>query len=233
MSASDAVRPRPPAALRITLALLVTAVEAAILAGAMGGFDRLLAHPRALTLVACWAISGAALAWMAPRRGRAAVARSPEGRWGLVLLGLIPLIVAPLSAYAERAGVWPLPGGAPLRWVGVGLAALGLTLRVAAMGRLGARFSPTLTVQPEHRLETKGLYARLRHPGYLGSLCASLGAAIAFGSGLGLVPVALFLLVLRARVRREETMLASHFGEEWSAYRSRSGAFWPRLGGTR
>jgi protein-S-isoprenylcysteine O-methyltransferase Ste14 len=138
--------------------------------------------------------------------------------------------VAPIAAYGERAGLWPLPGGDALRWSGVAIAALGLSLRVAAMARLGARFTPVLTVQPEHRLETEGLYARIRHPGYVGSLGASLGATLAFGSGIGLVPVAILFGILVARVRREEAMLSEHFGETWSAYRARSGAFWPRLG---
>jgi protein-S-isoprenylcysteine O-methyltransferase Ste14 len=218
---------------RIPLALLVSAIEAAILAWAMGGFDRLSSHPRALALIASWVISGVALAWTTPGRGRAAVARTPEGRVGLLALGLIPLAVAPLAAYGERIGAWPLPGGAILRWSGVALAALGLGIRVAAMHTLGTRFTPILTVQPEHRLETEGLYARLRHPGYLGSLLASLGAALAFGSALGLVPVAALMFLLLARVRREEAMLAEHFGEAWRAYRSRSSAFWPRVGPPR
>jgi protein-S-isoprenylcysteine O-methyltransferase Ste14 len=228
LPAADAPRPRPPAAARIALALLVCAIEAAILAWALGGLPRLLSHARALALVACWAISGVAPAWSAPGRGRAVVARTPEARWGLLALGLIPLAVAPLAAYGERIDLWPLPGGAALRWAGVAIAALGLGVRVMAMRALGARFSPTLTVLPEHRLETTGIYARIRHPGYVGSVLAALGAALAFGSALGLAPVALLLGLLLGRVRREEAMLAEHFGDSWREYRGRSGAFWPR-----
>lgn len=217
--------------MRIALALLGTAIEAAILAWAMGGLDRLRSHPRALALVACWAVSGVALAWSAPARGRSTLAASRDGRWALLALGLIPLAVAPLAAWFERLGLWPLPGGAALRWAGVAIAAGGLALRVGAMRALGARFSPTLVLQPGHRLETAGLYARVRHPGYAGTLGAALGAALAFGSALGLVPVALLLLLLASRMRREEAMMAERFGEEWRAYRARSGALWPRWSG--
>jgi protein-S-isoprenylcysteine O-methyltransferase Ste14 len=231
MTAGETPRPRRPAPVRIALALLICAFEAAILAWALGGFERLRAHTPALALVGVWAISGVALAWSAPGRGRALAARTPEGRLGLLGLGLIPLAVAPLAAFFERMGWWPLPGGVALSWTGVAIAALGLAIRVTAMHTLGARFSPTLTVQPEHRLETAGLYARIRHPGYLGSLLASLGAALTFGSGLGLLPVAALLLLLGSRMRREEAMMAEHFGESWREYRARSGPWWPRVGG--
>ena len=233
MSGDAAPRPRPPAAVRIALALFACAIEAAILAWALGGFDRLLAHPRALALVGVWALSGAVLAWSAPGRGRAALTPTSEGRFGLLLLGLIPLAVAPLAALGERAQLWPLPGGAALRWTGVVLAALGLGIRVTAMRTLGARFSPRLALQPGHTLHTAGIYASVRHPGYLGSLLAALGAALTFGSALGLVPFAALVLLIFARVPREEAMMAEHFGAGWEEYRARSAALWPRLGGPR
>jgi len=231
VTADGAPRAPRPAPVRAVLALLVCAIEAAILAWAMGGLGRLLAHPRALALVACWALAGVVLAWSAPARGRAARSRAAEGRLHLLGLGLIPVLVAPLSAYGERIDLWALPGGEALRWCGVALAALGLVLRLLAMRTLGARFSPRLTVLPEHRLETTGLYARVRHPGYLGTTLAALGGALTFGSALGLLPVAVLLLLLGRRVRREEAMLAEQFGESWRAYRARSGALWPRFGG--
>jgi protein-S-isoprenylcysteine O-methyltransferase Ste14 len=113
----------------------------------------------------------------------------------------------------------------------VALVAAGLTLRIAAMAQLGPRFSPLVAVQAEHALETRGLYARIRHPGYLGAWLAALGAVLTFGSALGLVPLALFSLLIGGRVRKEEALLATRFGEAWRDYRAHSGAFLPRLGG--
>ena len=227
---SDTPRPRPrrPAPVRAALALTIVAIEAAILAWSLGGFAALKAHPRALALVACWVVAGVVLALGARGRARDAIARAAENRWLLAGLGLIPLAIPPISAFAERAGAWPLPGGAALRWAGVAVAAAGLAIRIAAMARLGSRFTPILTVQPGHLLETGGLYARIRHPGYLGSLLASLGTALAFGSGIGLLPVLAFGALLAARIRREERLLAEHFGGAWREYRSRTGSLWPK-----
>ncbi len=216
---------------RALLSLAITALEAAVLAWALGGLGALASHPRALALVACWALAGVTLAWRRPARTRDTLALVPEGRLLLVSLGLLPLAIPPLSALTERLGLWMLPGGAAFRWAGVAISASGLAVRIAAMTRLGARFAPTLALQPEHALETGGLYARIRHPGYLGAWLAALGAALAFGSATGLAAALLFGTLMAARARREEALLERHFGEAWRDYRARTGAFLPRWGG--
>jgi protein-S-isoprenylcysteine O-methyltransferase Ste14 len=121
---------------------------------------------------------------------------------------------------------WPLA----VSWTGIALTAAGLWLRIAAMVRLGPRFSPLVAVQREHVLETSGPYAHVRHPGYLGALLTCLGGALAFGSAAALPLVALMLAAQLARVRREERVLAEHFGERWRAYAARTGALLPVLG---
>jgi len=98
---------------------------------------------------------------------------------------------------------------------------------------MGARFSPLLALQREHALETTGWYAFVRHPGYLGALLASWGAALAFGSALALPLAGVLTLVQLDRVRREERLLAGHFGEAWSDYARRTGALLPRPAGRR
>ena len=214
--------------LRSLLALALTGLDAVLLALALGGAKALASHPPALALLGCWAVSGVTLAALRPSRSREQLAEAREGRWLLASLGLIPFAIPPLAAWSERAGWGPLPGGPALRWSGVGLAAFGLALRVVAMRQLGARFSPLLSVQPGHLLETHGLYARIRHPGYLVAWVAALGATLAFGSGPVLAPVLLFGALLAARARREEALLEQHFGDDWRAHRARTWAFLPR-----
>lgn len=219
----------PPPLLRGVLALGATALDAALLALAMGGLAPLLAHPRALTLLAAWAVCGVTLALLRPVRGHDAVSIERDAPYVLAALFLIPLLTAPAAALGERLDLWLLPGGEGLRWGGVALSGAGLAVRIAAMAQLGPRFSPLIAMQREHALETRGLYARIRHPGYLGAWLAALGGVLAFGSAFGLPLVAVMGLLLWDRAEREESMLERHFGAEYQGYRARTGRFLPRL----
>ena len=79
---------------------------------------------------------------------------------------------------------------------------------------LGHRFSGLVAIQPDHRLVTTGLYGVIRHPSYLGLLINSLGWALAFRSGVGLLLTALIIPPLLARIRSEEALLHATFGDE-------------------
>ncbi len=221
---------RPPLPLLVLRALLALAVEAALLAWGLGGLAALAASPRALALLAIWGVTGLTLSITRPVRSQDTL-RSERDPVPLVALALVPLVIPGVAAYGGRSGVWPLPAPELIGWVGVALSALGLWIRVSAMRQLGARFSPLVALQREHALETRGWYAHVRHPGYLGALLASLGAAITFGSALALPLLAVMAYFQWQRVRHEETLLAGHFGDAWRAYTRRTGAILPRWGG--
>jgi|SRR5262245_20887952 len=220
--------PRPPLVVLVVRALVALAVEAALLAWGLGGVHALAASPRALALLVIWGVAGITLSVSRPTRAHDTV-RAEKDPGPLVALALIPLAIPGVAAWGGRLGVWPLPAPEVLGWLGVALSAFGLWIRVSAMRQLGARFSPLVALQREHVLETTGWYARVRHPGYLGSLLAGLGGAIAFGSAMA-VPLLLTMAGFQwHRLRHEEALLAGHFGSEWRAYAERTGALLPRL----
>ncbi len=212
----------------LVLALVVAAIEAALLALALGGVGALAAHPRALALIGVWTASGLALAVLRPVRSQDVVEQPPGQAFLLVALLVLPLFTPMLCAWAARAALAPLPGGPALRWAGVALAAAGLALRIAAMAQLGDRFAARVALQRDHVLETRGLYGALRHPGYLGAWLANLGVVLAFGSAAGLASAVLFGWALDARMRAEEELLARRFGPDWRAYAARAGRWVPR-----
>lgn len=209
-------------------AIAATLLDALLLALALGGTHALLAHPRALALLAVWFVGALVLGTLRPVRAKAGTVRTADP-WLLFALLVLPLAAPPLAAWGERLGVGLLPGGAMRGWVGVLLVVAGLALRIAAMTRLGSRFDPTVAILPGHALETGGLYARMRHPGYAGAWLAALGGALTFDGAFGLIAVALMGVALGARVRNEERALSAHFGDAWQVYRGRTWAFWPRL----
>lgn len=222
----------PASARAIIGAFAVLALDAALLALGLGGAAALAREPRAWALLAIWGASGLVLAVRRPVRGQDVATSRPDPLPMLVLL-VVPIVTPMLGAWTARRG-WAVPPQAlALSWAAIALVAAGQWLRIAAMLRLGPRFSPLVAVQKEHTLETGGPYARVRHPGYLGALLTSLGGALAFGSAATLPLVALMLAAQLSRVRREERLLAERFGGEWSAYAARTGALWPGPGAGR
>jgi protein-S-isoprenylcysteine O-methyltransferase Ste14 len=221
----------------ILFALVGLVLEGLLLGLALGGLRPLLAHPPALALLAVWTVSNGVLAWLKPVGKQDVTTVRKDAPLVLVALFLLPLFATPVSALGERLGLANAPWGAlpeaaaqAIVWTGVALSGLGLAIRIAAMRRLGARFSPRIAVQKEHALETRGLYSRIRHPGYLGALLATFGGVMAFQSMLAWPLVALMFVAQSARARREETLLEEHFGDDYRAYAKRAGRFLPGPG---
>lgn len=214
---------------RLLLGLVPTALDAALIGWALGGFASLLAHPPALTLLAAWGVGTLVLAALRPVGRQDAVAVTRDGPGVLLALFVLPLLAAPAGALGERLCLWPVPGDALVQWSGVALSSAGIALRIAAMAQLGTRFSPLVALQRDHDLRTDGLYRWLRHPGYTGAILATLGGALAFDSALGLPAPAVMAVLLARRAAREEALLASRFGDDYRRYRERTGGFFPRL----
>jgi protein-S-isoprenylcysteine O-methyltransferase Ste14 len=116
-----------------------------------------------------------------------------------------------------------------MRWLGVVLFATGGALRIWPVFVLGHRFSGLVAIQPGHTLVTSGVYGVIRHPSYLGLLVNALGWDLAFRAGLGVLLTALMIPPLLARIRAEEQLLRSQFGDEYGAYCARTARLIPGL----
>ena len=149
-------------------------------------------------------------------------------RWVIVAFALIGLLEAYLPAYTDRKGLWTVDGDT-MRWLGVVLFSGGGALRIWPVFVLGRRFSGFVAIQPGHTLVTQGVYGVIRNPSYLGLLVNSLGWALAFRSGVGVLLTALIVPPLLARIRAEERLLRTQFGSEYDAYCARTSRLIPRL----
>jgi protein-S-isoprenylcysteine O-methyltransferase Ste14 len=185
-----------------------------------GGVGAFFAHP-ALTAVtlATLVMTGVSLFTRANLSTGEREDRS--NRWVLAAFAVLGLLGAYLPALTDRLDVWTLDGDA-VRWTGVVLYILGGAVRIWPVFVLGNRFSGLVAIQPGHTLVTTGIYRVVRNPSYLGMLVLSLGWALAFRSGVGVLLAALTLVPLIARIRSEEALLLSQFGEEYAAYRART-----------
>jgi protein-S-isoprenylcysteine O-methyltransferase Ste14 len=192
-----------------------------------GGFAAFFSHPARMAL----AIVGFVLAGVALFSGGNLSPGEREdraNRWVLVAFALIGLLDGYLPAYTDRRGFWTLDGD-PVRWLGVVVFAAGGGLRIWPVFVLGRRFSGLVAIQPGHTLVTSGVYGVIRHPSYLGLLANSMGWALAFRSGVGLLLTALLIPPLLARIRAEENLLRTQFSGEYDAYRARTWRLIPGL----
>lgn len=151
-----------------------------------------------------------------------------KNRWVLPVFAVLGLAIAVTPAFDDAHGISTF-GGDGLRWFGVTLFALGGVLRLWPVAVLGHRFSGLVAIQRNHRLQTTGVYSVIRHPSYLGLLVSSLGWALAFRSGVGVVLVGLLLIPLVGRIKAEENLLAVQFGADYDAYRARTWRMIPGL----
>jgi protein-S-isoprenylcysteine O-methyltransferase Ste14 len=121
-----------------------------------------------------------------------------------------------LASYV-RLPIYSDPSG---QYVGVGIIALGVVIRLLAIYTLGQFFTVDVTIRPNHRIKKDGLYKYLRHPSYAASLLSFIGMGITFNNWLSLLLlVTAVLVVFINRIRVEETVLIEHFGAEYVAYK--------------
>jgi protein-S-isoprenylcysteine O-methyltransferase Ste14 len=151
-----------------------------------------------------------------------------SNRWVIPALMVIGLVAGYLPAYTDRIGFWTIDADA-VRWLGVVICALGGVMRLWPVFVLGRRFSGLVAIQPDHTLVTTGIYRIIRHPSYVGLLLTALGWALAFRSGTGLLLVALLIPPLLSRIRSEERLLETQFGDEYRAYVKRTSRLLPGI----
>ena len=212
---------------RLTLVIVGTAAYLGLAILGWGGFAAFFSHPALIALViVLFALSGVAL--FAGGNLSPGVREDRANRWVIVAFALVGLLDAYLPAYTDRKEFWTIDGDT-IRWLGVALFAAGGALRIWPVFVLGRRFSGLVAIQPGHTLVTSGAYGLIRHPSYLGLLVNSLGWALTFRSAIGVLLTALIIPPLLARIRAEERLLRTQFGDEYDAYSARTARLIPGI----
>jgi protein-S-isoprenylcysteine O-methyltransferase Ste14 len=214
-----------PAPKLMLLNLVATLAYLGLAVLGWGGFAAFFASPARIALtVVLFALSGAALFTSGNLSSGEREDRS--NRWVIWVFAGLGLLAGYLPAYTERIEFWTF-GGDALRWFGVFLFAAGGGLRLWPVFVLGHRFSGLVAIQKGHRLVTTGIYSRIRHPSYLGLFITSLGWALAFRSGVGVLLTVLLIPPLLSRIGAEEKLLQTEFGTEYDSYRARTSRLIP------
>jgi protein-S-isoprenylcysteine O-methyltransferase Ste14 len=210
---------------RVMLIVVSTAVYFGLAVLGWGELAAFFSHPALVALTVACSVLGVASLFAGGNLSPGA-REDRSNRWVIGAFALIGLLDAYLPAYADRTEFWTIDGDA-MRWLGVVLFAAGGALRLWPVFVLGDRFSGLVAIQPGHTLVTSGVYGVIRHPSYLGLLVNSLGWGLAFRSGVGVLLTALIVLPLLARIRAEERLLRTQFGDEYGAYCTRTSRLVP------
>jgi protein-S-isoprenylcysteine O-methyltransferase Ste14 len=168
----------------------------------------------------------------------------PADRWSTIavslascvpVLGLIVAMRGDKSTLLRALPLWlrdpgTLPGMPLIAWVGVGLGVAGILLRLWALLTLRQRYTRTLRVDEGHLVERGAPYKLVRHPGYLGSLLCLNGLGLASGNAVVfLATVVATMAAYTYRIRVEEEMLVTAFGDSYEHYRREVPALLPFL----
>jgi protein-S-isoprenylcysteine O-methyltransferase Ste14 len=158
------------------------------------------------------------------RRGEQArsLRPSPKDKGTTRLIGiafgfsLLALILAPML---NRFEVAHLDLGFPVGWVGVALMLGGLAVRWWANAALGSFYTSTLHLAEGQQIVKEGPYRLVRHPGYGGVLLLWVGAGLASQNWLvaGII-LTVMSFAYAYRIRSEESMLLTAFGEGYRHY---------------
>ncbi|MEO5320972.1 isoprenylcysteine carboxylmethyltransferase family protein [Arthrobacter sp. CC3] len=84
--------------------------------------------------------------------------------------------------------------------------------------------------QREHRLAVTGIYARVRHPQYVGFLTIMFGFLLQWPTLLTLIMFPILVIVYHRLARREEESMVAEFGEDYRIYAREVPGFIPRVG---
>lgn len=175
-------------------------------------------------LIVCWVLW--LMVFVARRmrsKGPEAIVTAPVARWGILLQGL---------GYALLWSVPRQPEGAarnvPLVAASMILAPGSVVLAWFAVKHLGRQWRIQAGLNADHKLVETGPYRVLRHPVYASMLGMFLATALVWTWWPLLAPaLAAFLAGMEIRVRAEDRLLASRFGDSFFRYRARVKGYIP------
>ncbi len=115
-------------------------------------------------------------------------------------------------------------------WAGTVVFAGAIFMLWRSHANLGRNWSATLRIAGQQSLITNGVYRNVRHPMYTAHLLWAIAQGLLLANWLaGWAFLVLSIPLYLIRIPKEEQMMIEHFGEEYRAYKSRTGRLIPRM----
>ena len=110
---------------------------------------------------------------------------------------------------------------------------LSTVLLIGGFWILASAWPVLYRAQKARQLAMQGIYARVRHPQYLGFIVIMLGFLIQWPTLLTLLMFPVLVIMYVRLAISEERQVEAEFGQAWRDYAARTPRFLPRFGGSR
>ena len=165
------------------------------------------------------------IVWMIPffltRGGGPAQTRDRRARWGIIIQAVGFSILWMNSYWVRSPSIGRIVAS-------IAFLILGSVLSWTSARTLGRQWRFDAGLNADHQLVQSGAYRFVRHPIYASMLCMLLGTGfLVTPARMLLVSVVLFLIGVEIRIRIEDALLASRFGESFRDYQRRVPAYLP------
>jgi protein-S-isoprenylcysteine O-methyltransferase Ste14 len=171
-------------------------------------------------LVAGWFL------WMTPfalikRRSSPAKQIDRRARWGVVIVAIGYSLLWQGKFWQRQPQPWQIA-------LAIVFFALGILLSWTSTRALGRQWRIDAGLSSDHQLIMSGPYRFVRHPIYTSMLCVLLATGfVVTPLPLFLLAIVVFLIGTEIRVRIEDKLLASQFGEKFQQYQRSVPAYIP------
>jgi protein-S-isoprenylcysteine O-methyltransferase Ste14 len=168
------------------------------------------------------------VAWTTPfflikRKGGAPQTLDRRARWGIVLQAIAYFLVWQPTFWTPSRTPWRIS-------VAVVFLTLGPWLSWTSARTLGRQWRFDAGLNADHQLIRSGAYRFIRHPIYASMMCMLIGTGLLLTQSVFLlVAVILFVVGVEIRVRVEDALLASRFGDEFREYQRKVPAYLPLI----
>lgn len=117
----------------------------------------------------------------------------------------------------------PISNGFFIPYFGLFIIISGMVLRFISIRTLGKLFTVDVTIRTDHKLKKDGVYRRIRHPAYSGSLLSFIGFGLSLNNWLSLSFVTILITIaFLHRIKIEEKLLTDKFGADYLDYKRKT-----------
>lgn len=172
------------------------------------------------------------LAWFAPlvmqrRKSEAPQRLDRRARWGILLVGVGYSLLWQTSFWTRSPSGWRIA-------FSVACFIVACIFSWGAARALGRHWRLDAGLNSDHELVQSGIYRLVRHPIYTSMLLVVIGTGLIIAPLVLLaLAVAIYMVGTEIRVRVEDGLLASRFGDTFQNYRRSVPAYIPRPKATR